>query len=576
MTIWNTFDVERLSKVGTLEMSRRQLFRRAAGIGLATPVVAGLLAACGDDDDAVDTDDDESADAGGEDAETDDESVDADADADADADEDDESAESSGDAQRGGTLRVGFSGSADTFDPHHNVQLDSIWINSMMYSRLIRIDNEMELQPDMATSWDSSDDGLEWTFELVDNAMFHNGRQCTAEDWVYSINRLRDPDEATAFVQDIEMIEEVEAVSDTELVINLNSVYADLPILCGMYWFRVIPEEAVESIASEPVGSGPYQLQSHSPDERTVLERFDDYYNSEEEGFLDEIHYIKIEEETTRLTGLTGDTIDFVNEVSPASLPMIQDVPDMVIEEIVTGSYQPVVMDVTETPFDDVLVRQALKLVVDRSEYLQAVLQGVGTEGNDQPVPPVDPMYADIPIPERDVDQARELLAEAGYEDGLEIELHYTAGRVGLQESALSMQEMAQEAGITIELVNHPNDSYWSDIWLNRPFYLSNWTPRPMADQALSVAYLSGASWNEAKWSNEEFDEIVREARSVLDDDERFELYTRAQEILAEDGGVIIPYFMSVTGAWKGSVQGYTMHPLRWVEFHRVWIDNGM
>jgi peptide/nickel transport system substrate-binding protein len=568
MNSMNRFDKETLRNLVDLPMSRRQLMRRAVAVGLATPAIAGLLAACGDDEDAAD---DTAVDVGDTDPDTDDADDEA-VDEPTDDAADDEDAPPA-DERRGGSLRVGFSGSPDTFDPHHNVQLDSIWINSMMYSRMVRIDHEMELHPDMATDWEVSDDGLEWTFQLIDNAVFHNGRACTAEDWVFSINRLRDPDEGTAFVQDIDFIDEVEAVSDTELVIRLSSAYADLPILAGMYWFRVVAEETVDSIASEPVGTGPYQLRSHSPGERTVIERFEDYYNADEEGFIDEIHYIMIEEETSRLTGLTGDTIDFVNEVTPSALPMVQDAPNMVIEEVVTGSYQPVVMDVTESPFDNLQVRQALKLVLDRSEYLQAVFQGVGTEGNDQPVPPVDPMYADIPVPERDIDRARELLEEAGYGDGLEVELHYTAGRVGLQESALTMQEMAQEAGITIELTNHPNDTYWADIWLNRPFYLSNWTGRPMADQALSVAYLSGAPWNEANWSNEEFDEIVREARSVADEDERRELYRQAQEILAEEGGAIIPYFMSVTGVWNEKVRGYNMHPLRWVEFHRVWIE---
>jgi peptide/nickel transport system substrate-binding protein len=119
-------------------------------------------------------------------------------------------------------------------------------------------------------------------------------------------------------------------------------------------------------------------------------------------------------------------------------------------------------------------------------------------------------------------------------------------------------------------------DAYWSEVWMNRPFYLSNWTARPMADQALSVAFLSDSTWNEAFWSNEEFDDLVREARRVIDEDERFELYKRAQEILAEDGGVIIPYFMSINGAWGDHVHGYRMHPLRQVEFHKVWLDNGM
>lgn len=562
------FDYGRLNALGNVPISRRSLFRRAAALGLATPVVAGLLAACGDGDDETDD---------GEDGATDPDTADDQDDEDVDADEPEgEDGADDREAQRGGNLRVGFSGSPDSFDPHHNVQLLSIFINSMMYSRLVRINTDMELEPDAALSWEPSDDGLEWTFELADGVMFHNGRACTAEDWVFSLDRLRDPDEGTPFVQDLEMIDEVEAVSDTELVFRLSDAYADLPILCGMYFMRVVPEEAADTLESEPVGTGPYRLQSHSPDERTVLERFEDYFLVDEEAFLDEIHYLTLAEETTRLTGLTGDSVDFVNEVSPSQRAIVDEAPNVVVEEMVTGSYQPICMRVDEAPFDDVRVRQALKLVIDREEFLQAALQGVGELANDQPIPPVDPMWADLPIPQRDIERAQELLAEAGYEDGLQIELHYTTGRVGLQESALSFQEMAQEAGVEVELTNHPNDSYWAEIWLNRPFYMSNWTPRPMADQALSVAFLTGAEWNESGWSNEEFDEIVREARSVLDEDERFELYERAQELIAEDGGVIVPYFMSITGAWNDHVHGFELHPLRWVELHKVWLDNAM
>jgi peptide/nickel transport system substrate-binding protein len=135
---------------------------------------------------------------------------------------------------------------------------------------------------------------------------------------------------------------------------------------------------------------------------------------------------------------------------------------------------------------------------------------------------------------------------------------------------------MAQHAGVEVEVVNHPVDSYWSEVWMNRPFYLSNWSSRPMADQILSVAYLCESTWNESYWCNDRFDELVWQARETIDEDERFELYREAQEILVEDGGVIIPYFMSLNGAWNDHVQGYRMHPLRQVEFHRVWLDNGM
>jgi peptide/nickel transport system substrate-binding protein len=537
-------------------ISRRDVLKRAL---LGTGVLlsgAALLAACGDDD-TEDIVDPGAADDVAEMTEDDDDSED-------DADIDD---------RRGGILRVGLGGSAENFDPHHQTTFESIWANGMMYSRVVRINADMEIEPDLATSWETSDDGLEWYFELRDGVLFHNGREFVAEDVVHSIKRVQDPDEGTAFASQIEMVDDLEAVSDTELTIYLSAPYADLLSVLGFYAFRIIPIEEADSLSTDPVGTGPYKLRSHSPDERTVLERFEDYFNIDEEAFVDEIHYIKIDEETARLTALTGGTIDFVNEISPPAIPMVEDAPGIVFEEVATGSYHTIIMTATEPPFDDVRVRQAFKAVMNRGQVVQAVLQGYGVEAADQPVPPVDPMYGEIPIPERDVERARELLAEAGYPDGIDIELHTTAGRVGLQECALTFQELASEAGIRVEVTNHPVDAYWADVWMQRPFNMSNWGQRPNADLTLSVAYLDGAPWNESRWVNERFEELVRSARETLDEDERREMYREAQQILSEDGAVGIPYFMSVMGAWSERMHGYQMNPMRQVDLHRVWLE---
>jgi peptide/nickel transport system substrate-binding protein len=230
-------------------------------------------------------------------------------------------------------------------------------------------------------------------------------------------------------------------------------------------------------------------------------------------------------------------------------------------------------MRVDSEPFDDVRVRQAMKLVIDRQDYLDAVFQGMGELAADHPVPPFDPMHADIPPPERDIDQARELLEEAGYADGLDLELHTTAGRVGLQESALAFQEMAQEAGIRVEVTNHPVDAYWAEIYMERPFFMSNWSGRPVADQTLAVAYFEDAGWNETGWFSEEMEELVISARQTLDEGERRELLAQAQEIMAEEGAVVIPFFISLTGAWNERVQNFQVHPLRWVDLHDVWLE---
>ena len=564
--MWNKLNATRVTELNGMAMSRRTLLRRAAVAGLATPAIAGLLAACGEDDDVDDT-----ADLGDTD-DVDDEEIDVTDDADDVAEEDEPDA----DERRGGTLRIGLSGSAENFDPHHQTQFDSIWVNGMMYNRLVRIDPDMQPVPDLAHSWEQDDEATEWTFQLHEGVMFHNGREMTAEDVVESFERLKDPDEGTAFAQQLDMIDSVEATSDYEVVFHMDGSYADLLAVLGFYAFRIIPIEDAENLATEPVGTGPYKLLSHSPDERTVLERFDDYFLSDEEGFLDEIHYIKIEEETSRLTALTDGTVDLVNEVSPSSLPMIEGSPELEIEEIVTGSYHVFAMQADEEPFTDVNVRRAFKLVAERSEFVETVLQGYGVEAADQPIPPNDPMYGEVEIPDRNIEEAQQLLEEAGYGDGLQIELHTTAGRVGLHEAGLTFQEHASQAGIEVEVINHPVDSYWADVWMQRPFHMSNWGQRPNADLAFTVAYVEGASWNESNWTNEEFEELLSEARGILDDDERREVYREAQQLLSDEGAVIIPYFISVIGAWSNRVHGFALNPTRMVELHKVWIENGM
>jgi peptide/nickel transport system substrate-binding protein len=537
----------------SMPISRRALLRRALVAGAAIPAVAGLLAACGDDD-AVDP-----AAPGLDD----------------DVEEADDDTDTTADGpRRGGTLRIGFAGSPDTFDPHHPVQFEGIWVQSMLYSRLVRINADMELEPDLAHTWELSEDGTAWTFHLRDDVVFHNGRQFTAEDVKFSWDRMVDPDEGTPIATQVAIYQETEVVSDTEVVLHLSGPYADFALLAGMYYSRIVPSEAVDNLATEPVGTGPYKLRSHSPGERTVLERFEDYFNADNEAWLDEIHYITIPEDTSRIAALTGETIEFINEVPPTSIPVVERAPNLVTEEVATGSYQPVVMIVEYEPFDDVRVRQALKLVLDRDQYLQAVLQGHGVTANDQPIPPVDPMHADLPIPQRNVERAIELLEEAGFDNGLDLELHTTPGRVGLLESALSVQEMGQAANIRIEVTSHPVDSYWAEVWLQLPFHMSNWSARPMADQAFTAAYLRGSTWNESRWHNDRFEELVLAARETFDEDERREMYREAQEILSEDGGSIIPYFLAVNGSWNQRMRGYQMHPLRWVDLHNVWLED--
>lgn len=549
--------------VGFLEkaISRRDLLRRAILAAAIIPPGAALLAACGEEDDS-DTDSVDSGSPANDDDAVGDDSL--------DEDDADEPASSE---RRGGTLRIGLAGSVDTMDPHHPVQFEGIWVQSMLYSRLLRLDHELELVPDVATSWEPNEDASQWTFHLRDDVTFHNGRDLTAEDVKASFERIIDPDEAAVVAGEVGMLDSVEVVSDDEIIIHLTSPYADFISLAGMYYMRIVPIEEAEHLDTDPVGSGPYRLGSHSPGERTVLERFDEYYDLENQAFLDSIEYITLAEDASRMTALTSGTIDLISEVPPTSLPMVEDVSGVVVDNVRTGNYTPICMRFDLEPFSDVRVRQAMKLLIDREEYVDAVIRGSGIPAGDHPVPPIDPMHADLPIPEQDFGSARELLTDAGFPDGIDLELHTTAGRVGMQESALTFQEMAQGAGVRVEVSNHPNDVFWSEIYTDVPFFVSNWSARPVADQAFTAGYFESSGWNETKWHNERFEEVVMQAREELDEDARAELMREAQEIMSEDGASIIPYFIVMNGAWSERVQGFHMHPMKWVDVHQVWLE---
>jgi peptide/nickel transport system substrate-binding protein len=217
MNLWRRFDDEQWTLMANSRLSRRQLLRRSVATGLAVPAVAGLLAACGETGEDTAIADEPPTAAPDTDDETDDTDADEPEDDDAEVEEsedvDDEGEEEPDpDARRGGSLRIGLSGSAQNFDPHHQTTFESIWPNGMMYSRLVRLSREMEIVPDLARSWEQNEDATEWTFQLHENVMFHNGRQMEGQDVVNSFDRLMDPEEGTAFAQQLACLDLVGSI----------------------------------------------------------------------------------------------------------------------------------------------------------------------------------------------------------------------------------------------------------------------------------------------------------------------------------------------------------------------------
>jgi peptide/nickel transport system substrate-binding protein len=233
-------------------------------------------------------------------------------------------------------------------------------------------------------------------------------------------------------------------------------------------------------------------------------------------------------------------------------------------------------MRADQPPADDVRVRQALKAATDNAEILEVVGLGLGSVGNNSPIgPALGDFYLDVPPPEQDIEKAKQLLAEAGYEDGLEIELT-TMDTLATRSIATVWAEQLAEAGVTVDIQIIPINTYYGDgVWLECPFGITDWGARSSPQPYLKLAYTCGAPWNSGHWCDEEFDQLADAAGSEMDHEKRAELYHEIQRVFAERGAAIVPYFAQNMLAYRDSVKpGLESGAISTaVEVRTVWLE---
>ena len=269
---------------------------------------------------------------------------------------------------------------------------------------------------------------------------------------------------------------------------------------------------------------------------------------------------------TEQIGALQRDDIDMMMQVGMADVEVLAKDPALSIGKVASGAYQPIVMRATVKPFRDNRVREALKYCMDRQSFQQQQLQQHVEIGNDQPVANISAFHADLPVRPYDPDKARSLLTDAGYGKGLSLDLITSTVRPGMTELAQAFQEMAKPAGVSIDVVLAPAQVYWSDYAGRVPFHMGNWGLRPSIDETFMVAYHSQSQGNEAHWSNATLDGLLDQARGEPDQQTRQDLYHQAQQLIMEDGAVIIPYFLPSVMAKRANVTGFTPHPSGWLD----------
>lgn len=473
----------------------------------------------------------------------------------------------------GGELNFSVSSAPLYIDPAASGSATEYIILRACYNTLFRVNETLELELELVEDYEISDDGLVYTLKLRDGITFHHGKALTSEDVVYTFNRVMDEATASSGAPLFDTVASIEAPDDLTVVFTLSAPNADLLYHFGSTFKYIVPSDIdpaeLNRMAS---GTGPFKLEVYQPGSQIEMVRNEDYW---EDGlpYLDRVRLIQIPEQTGQSAALTGGQTHIFHDVTPQTADQLDQDDSVTVAEIDSPSFQPLSMRTDMEPWDKVEVRQAFKYSIDRDVIVQGVIQGRGSASNDHHVSPVSPFWVDTGLKTRDIEKAKELLAQAGYPDGIDVELYASNERPGLVELGTIVQQMAGEAGIRIELQIVPWDVFVADHMYTAGLQATNWFGRASIDETLYPYLKTGARWNVEKYSNAEVDDLLEEGREVTDPEARKEIYGRVQEIVAEDGAAIIAYHRAYITAYRNEVKGYQPHALRFVDLRTTWLD---
>ena len=460
----------------------------------------------------------------------------------------------SGGSSSGGVLRVANDeglGSAATMDPYDG---NRFWpaIN-MVFDRLIGVDKDFKPIPELATKWTSNSDLTQWTLTLRSGVKFHDGSAFDSADAVYSINRMIDPEFDSPVRAVLGIIEKAEAVDPTTVKLTLSSGEADLPVLLADYRALMTPEGSKDSVGKKPIGTGPFKMDKFDPEGTTVLSANADYFLGAPK--LSRIEIPTIADASSATQALVGGQVDLLLSVDAKSADLFGDTSKFTLQHIPSGDWNAIDFRVDQKPFDDPRVRKALRIAVDRQALTDVVL------GKDGGVPTCDtPVWSGDPYRwngdcGQDIEGAKKLLADAGYPDGIDIEVFTSDVEDHMVDLVTAYQEQVKAAGIRVKLTMADSSGYWDDVWMKEPAFVDSWGQRPAA-QVLNEVYRSTATWNVTGAKDTTLDGMLDDARSTADAAARAEKYRAIQQYLFDNTGIFVPYHKTLVRAMSANVKG--------------------
>lgn len=455
--------------------------------------------------------------------------------------------------KRGGTLRMGLAGAntSDSWDGRtHSDSFMVTMAHGTVFDCLTEVGADGTLKGELAESWEASADAKTWTFNLRKGVTFHNGASFGADDVIASLNLHTAEGAKSAAKPIVSAITDMKKMGDHQIQFTLAAGNADFPFLLSDYHILMYPAENTQEAIANGIGTGLYKVESFDPGVRCVVSRVASHYKDGSAGWFDSIEAIAINDASARMNALMTGQVDAVNRVDFKTETLLKANPMVNIFEVTGNQHFTFPMLTGLDPFSNLKVRQALKHAVNRQEMVDKILLGHGAVANDHPIGPANQYFAsDLPQNDYDPDKAAALLKEAGL-DGLTIDLSAAnAAFPGAVDAAQLYQASAKGAGIDIKVAQEPDDGYWSNVWLKKPWCACYWSGRATEDWMFSTAYESGVPWNDTGWENARFQELLITARAELDTTKRKDMYTEMQALCSAEGGTVVPMYANYVDA---------------------------